>query len=91
MTEQELFRDACAKALASQLLDLRGDESRETMAEKCGVSPRYYSNLEGRTHETSANVLIKTFKAGVDLNKWATDTIELYEARCKECSLADDE
>lgn len=82
MSTQLTVRQIAMANLASQLLKLRGNMSQERMAEKCELSLRHYSNLERCQTSATSSTMLYLYAAGVDLNRWAEDTLEQYRKQC---------
>lgn len=70
--------------LADQLMQLRGNLSQESMAEKCSISLRHYSNLERRQASATALTMLNLYAVGVDLNRWAEETLAQYHKLCQD-------
>ncbi len=84
MNTEISMRQICINNLADQLMRLRGDLSQERMAEKCEMSLRHYSDLERRLTTATSLTMIHLFAVGVDLNRWAEETLEQYKLLCPE-------
>lgn len=77
---EELLKKAGMEIMAEQLTDLRGARSQEAMAEVCGIGLRHYSDFEHRKTTATALTMLSLYSAGIDLNKWAEDSIKLYNS-----------
>lgn len=70
--------------MADSLKKLRGNRSQEEMAAMCDMSLRHYSDLERQQCVSAATTLLYLYTIGIDLNRWAEDTLKLYEKMCEE-------
>lgn len=79
MNSRPTIKEIGINRLANQLLQVRGSMSQESMAEKCDLSLRHYSNLERRITAASSITMLHLYAAGVDLNRWAEETLLEYK------------
>lgn len=79
MSTRTTIKEIGINRLANQLLQIRGNMSQETMAEKCDISLRHYSNLERRITAASSITMLHLYEVGVDLNRWAEETLLEYK------------
>lgn len=78
MSTRQTIKQISINNLADQLMQLRGEMSQERMAEKCSLSLRNYSNLERRQTSATSMTMLNLYAVGVDLNRWAQETLEAY-------------
>ncbi len=84
MQRDAKLREASETTMAEYLRKLRGGRSQEAMAEVCDLSWRHYNGLEHCRSAISAVSLVHLYAAGIDLNKWATESLRRYKLLKKE-------